>query len=68
MAISSMRYPTSTLLKSLADRQVTFKMVGFFFASVSYEALLEVNIFKEMKPLMYLTLQADRHCLLTKHF
>lgn len=70
MAISSLRYPTSTLVSSSAGRDwLLAKWFNFFFfASVASDALLEVNICKELKSLMYLTLQADHCCLLTKHF
>lgn len=65
MAGSSVQYPTSTLLSSVAYRVQTLPRC--IFASVTYDALVEVNICKEMKSLMYLTRQADCHCILTKH-
>lgn len=70
MAKSSLRYPTSTLVNSSADRgRLLAKWFLFYFlASVASAASLEVNICKELKSLMYLTLQADHCCLLTKHF
>lgn len=52
----------------LSDRDMLFAIDLFILASVADAALLEVSIYKEMKFLVYLALQADQHSLLTKHF
>lgn len=54
--------------KLLSDRDMLLAIDLFILVSVADAALLEVSIYREMKSLVYLPLQADQRSLLTKHF